>query len=239
MSKPFSSLTPSVDLRLAAWEQNQFQMSHPAGPKIRPTITLSRQCGCEAFPLAEQLKTRLEEASGEAWNIFDKSLVEKVAHDESISVRLLSNLGDITHLLETLGLHPSTHITQDEAFEKVAKAILQIAAAGNAIIVGRGSAILCKALNNSFHFRLEAGYDWRVASIMERLELSREEAEEQVKSNTKLRDRFISQCLGANVADVAHYHAVFNNERCPVPDAAAAICAYVKSAWPSKGYFKH
>ncbi len=238
MSKPFSSLTPSVDLRLAAWEKNQFQRSHPTEPRIRPTITLSRQCGCEGFPLAECLKTRLEEASGEAWNIFDKSLVETVARDESISLRMLSSLGDITHLLETLGLHPATHITQDEAFEKVAKAILQIAATGNAIIVGRGGAVLCKDLNNSYHFRLEAGYDWRVASIMKRLELPREEAEELVKNNTKLRDKFISQCLGANIAEVAHYHAVFNNERCPVQGVAAAICAYVKSAWPSKGYFK-
>jgi cytidylate kinase len=239
MSKPFSSLVPAVEHRLAAWEQIQFRLSQPAVPRIRPTITLSRQFGCEGFPLAARLKALFEEASGEPWNIYDKSLVEKVAQDEAISLRLLKNLGDMTHSLEALGLHPSSHITHDEAFAKVAKAIVQIATVGNAIIVGRGSSILCKDLRNCFHFRMEAGFEWRVASIMKRLELPREEAAEMVKTNTKLREKFISQCLGENIAEVKHYNAVFNNERYSVNEMGAAILAYVKSGWTEKGYFKH
>jgi cytidylate kinase len=239
MAKPFSSLTPSIEHRMAAWEQIQYRLARPAEPRIRPTITLSRQFGCEGFPLAESLKARFEEASGEPWNIYDKSLVEKVAHDEAISVRLLKNLGDISHALEALGLHPSTHVTHDEAFEKVAKAIVQIAAVGNAIVIGRGSAILCKDLKNCFHFRLEAGLDWRVASIMKRLETAKEEAEAMVKTNTKLREKFINQCLGENIAEMKHYNAMFNNERYSVQEMAAAIFAYVKSGWTDKGYFKH
>jgi hypothetical protein len=239
MSKPFSSLTPSIEHRLAAWEQIQYRLARPAEPRIRPTITLSRQFGCEGFPLAECLKAKFEEASGEPWNIYDKSLVEKVAHDEDISLRLLKNLGDISHALEALGLHPATHITHDEAFEKVAKAIVQIAAVGNAIIIGRGSAILCEDLRNCFHFRLEAGFDWRVVSIMKRLEMAREEAEALVKTNTKLREKFISQCLGENIAEIRHYNAVFNNERYSLQEMAASIFAYVQSGWTEKGYFKH
>ena len=238
MAKPFSSLTPSIEHRLAAWEQIQYRLARPSEPRLRPTLTISRQFGCEGFPLAERLKGLCEESSGEAWNIYDKSLVEKVAHDEAISPSLLRNLGDISHLLESLGLHPSTHVTQDAAFEKVAKAIVQIAALGNAIVVGRGSSILCKDLQNCFHFRLEAGFDWRVASIMKRLEMGREEAEALVKTNTKLREKFISQCLGENIADLKHYHAVFNNERQSVQEVAAAILAYVKTGWTGKGYFK-
>lgn len=239
MSKPYSLLTPAIEGRLAAWEQIKFRLSHPTEPRIRPTITLSRQFGCEGFPLAERLKALFEDASGESWNIYDKSLVEKVAQDEDISLRLLKNLGDMTHTLESLGLHPSTHITHDEAFEKVAKAIVQIAAMGNAIIVGRGSSILCKDLRNCFHFRMEAGFDWRVASIMKRLDMARGDAEEMVKANTKLREKFINQCLGGNIAEVKHYNAVFNNERYSVQEIAAAILAYVKSGWTEKGYFKH
>jgi cytidylate kinase len=238
MPKPFSSLTPSIEHRLAAWQQIQFRLAHPAEPRIRPTITLSRQFGCEGFPLAECLKAAFEKASGEPWNIYDKSLVEKVAQDEAISLRLLQNLGDMSHTLEMLGLHPATHITQDEAFEKVAKAIVQIAAIGNAIIVGRGSSILCKQLKNCFHFRMEAGFEWRVASIMKRLDLAQEEAEELVKTSTKLREKFISQCLGENIAEVKHYHAIFNNERYSVHEMSEAIVAYVRCAWAEQGYFK-
>ena len=119
-------------------------------------------------------------------------------------------------------LDPSTHVSHDAAFEKVAKAIVQIAAMGNAIIIGRGGSILCSEMRNCFHFRIEAGFDWRVASIMKRLDMAQGEAEEMVKTNTKLREKFISQCLGENIAELRHYSAVFNNERCSVQEMAAA-----------------
>ncbi len=238
MPKPFSYLTPSTDHQLAAWEQIQYRLSHPTEPRIRPTITLSRQFGCEGFPLAERLKALFEAATSESWHIYDKSLVEKVAQDEDISLRLLKNLGDMTHALESLGLYPSTHVTHDVAFEKVAKAIVPIAVMGNAIIVGRGSAILCKELSNCFHFRMEAGFDWRVARTMKGLAMAKGEAEEMVKINTRLREKFIDKCLGENSAELKHYNAVFNNERYSLREMAAAILAYVKSGWTEKGYFK-
>jgi hypothetical protein len=239
MSTPYSSLSSSIEQRLAGWEQIQYRLAHAPEPKIRPTITLSRQFGCEGFPLADYLKGLMEDVSGEPWNIYDKSLVEKVAHDEDISLRLLKGLGDMSHALEALGLHSSTHVGHDAAFEKVAKAIVQIAAMGNAVIVGRGGSILCKDMKNCFHFRIEASFEWRVASIMKRLELTKGEAEEMVKTNSKLRDKFISQCLGEEVSDLKHYCAVFNNERYSVHEMGAAILAYVRSGWAEKGYFKH
>lgn len=238
MSRPFSSLIPSVEHRLAAWEQIQYRLARAAEPRLRPTLTISRDFGCEGFPLAERLKALFEQASGEPWNIYDKSLVEQVARDEDVSPRLLQNLGDMTQLLERLGLHPSSHVTHDAAFEMVAKAIVQIAALGNAILVGRGSSILCRDLKNCFHFRLEAGFEWRVASIMSRLDMGRDEAEALVKNHSKLREKFINQCLGENLAENKHYHAVFNNERNSVQEVAAAILAYVKTGWTGKGYFK-
>lgn len=238
MSKPYSSLSPSIEQRLAGWEQIQYRFAHAHKPKIRPTITISRQFGCEGFPLAEYLRGLLEDASGEPWNIYDKALIEKVAHDEDISLRLLKNLGDMSHTLEALGLYSSTHMTHDEAFDKVAKAILQIAAMGNAVIIGRGSPILCKSMKNCFHFRLAASLEWRVASIMKRLDMPREEAEDLVKTNTRLREKFISQCLGEDITDLTHYCAVFNNGAHSIHEIGAAILAYVRSGWLGEGYFK-
>lgn len=239
MAKLLSSLSPSIEHRLAGWEQIQYRLAHAPEPKIRPTITLSRQFGCEGFPLAEDLKARFEEATGEPWNIYDKSLIEKVAQDEDISLRLLKNLGDMTRALDALGLHPSSHVSHDAAFAKVAKAIVQIAAVGNAVIVGRGGAILCRDLKNCFHFRVEARTEWRVSSLMARLDVGREEAEELVKTNTKLREKFISECLNEDISQLKHYHAIFNNERYSVREIGASIFAYVRQGWAEKGEFKH
>ncbi len=239
MSRSFASLPPSVEQRHSGWIQIQERLSKHVEPRIRPSLTLSRQFGCEGFPLAERLKVLMEEGSGEPWNIYDKTLIEKVAQDEGISMDFLKKLGDLTRRLESLGLNAPGHVTHDAAFEKVAKYLLEIAKVGNAIIVGRGGAILCRELKNSFHFRLEASFEWRVHSLMKRLELPQKEVEETVKANSRLRDKFISQCLGANVGDLQHYDAVFNNERHGVGAMAQAITAYVKQAWEDKTYFKH
>jgi cytidylate kinase len=238
VSKPISSLTPGVEQRLAGWTSIQERIAQHQDLRIRPTITLSRQFGCEAFPLASRLKQLVEDASGEPWMVYDKSLIEKVAKDENISLRLLKNLGDTSRAIESLGLTPVGYVTHDEAFDKIARYIIQVAQVGNAIIVGRGGAILCKEMKNCYHFRLEAGFPFRVASIIKRLELPMKEAENLVKENSKIRDKFISKCLGANVGDLAHYDAVFNNERHTVNDMASAILAYIKEDWADKHFFK-
>lgn len=238
MSRPLSSLSPMIEHRLAGWEQIQYRLAHAPEPRTRPTITLSRQFGCEGFPLAERLKDLFEKASGEPWNIYDKTLIEKVALDEGLSLQLLQNLGDNTHALEALGLHSSTYVSHDQAFAKIAKAILQIAAVGNAVIVGRGGSVVCQSLKNCYHFRLEAGFEWRVQSIMTRLELGRKEAEKLVTSNMKLREKFINQCVGTDLAELKHYSAIFNNERCTPAQMGLTILACVKAGWPEPGYFQ-
>lgn len=224
------SLPPNVQERMSGWVKIQERRGQaPERAKPGPTITLSRKFGCEGFPLALRLQERLEEATGETWGLFDKALLDKVAREEGISPRLLSDLGDPTRSLEAFGFHPRGAVTHDEAFTKVAQALLAIASHGHAIIVGRGGAILCHGLANAFHFRLEAGFEWRVASIAQRMGLTREEAGKLVKTQTRQRDQFIKDALGAEVGDRSFYDAVFNNERHSVDAIAAAISAFVLS----------
>jgi cytidylate kinase len=238
VARSYSSLPPGVEQRLAGWTRIQEGLAKQPEPRIRPTITISRAFGCDGFPLAERLKGLMDHASSELWNIYDKSLIEKVAEDERISLTLLQNLGDMSRAIEAYGLLPKHYITHDEAFNKVAKYITQIAGVGNAIIVGRGGAILCQGMKNCFHFRLEASFEWRVASMAKRLDISVHESEKLVKSNSKAREQFLRECLGAKDGDIANYDAIFNNEHHSVDDIAAAILAYVKQAWEDKRYFK-
>ncbi len=236
MTHPLSSLAPDIEMRLAGWMKIQERHRDPV-VKVRPTITLSRQFGCEAFPLAERLKDLMEHASGEPWNIFDKSLIELVAKEESIPLRLLKNLGDMSRAIESFGLHSAERITHDMAFDKVAQYLVQIGKVGNAILVGQGGAVLCHDLANSYHFRLVAGFDWRVASYMKRTGLSLAEAMDHVKENTRLREKFVSHCLGEDITDPHLFDAIFNNERHSVEEMARAILTYVRTGWQEKGYF--
>lgn len=238
MAKPLSSLAPDIERRFAGWVKIQERHVSPAEIKLRPTITLSRQFGCLGFPLAERLKVLFEEASGEPWNIFDKTLIEMVAKEEGISLGLLKRLGDMSHAIEAFGLYAPGHVTHDKAFDKVARYLVQIAKLGNAIMVGRGAAILCKDLRNCYNFRLIGSHEWRVSSYARRMGMSKEEAEAEVIENGERRDKFVSHCLGEDIDNPKFYEAVFNNDRHGVEDIACAILAFVRNAWEDKRYFR-
>lgn len=233
--KSVLSLPTTVEERLSGWTRIQERRAaSKTAPTPRPTITISRQFGCEGFPLSIRLQALLEKATGEAWSIFDKALVERVAQDAE--VQLFKELKDPTRYLESFGFHPKGPVTSDEIFHRMAVLVLRFAREGNAIIVGRGGAILCKDLDNCFHFRLEAGLEWRIRSMAERMDLTGKEAADMVRAQSKLRESFVRDYLGVEVGESAYYDATFNNERHSVGEIAAAILAYVRSGWKGKGF---
>ena len=227
MSKPYANLVPSVERRLSAWIS--IGETRPAARTAgrQPSITISRKFGCEAFPLCEQLKALLDERTGETWTIFDKALIERVSQDERLSMAVLQDLGGPSRVVDRIGFFVPGYQSQPEVFRHIPKYIIKIAEAGNAIIVGRGAPIIAHDLPNCYHFRLEASFEFRVASIARRLELSEAEAKELVREGDRTREQFIDECLHASVADVSWYDAVFNNGRHSVAEIARSIAAYV------------
>jgi hypothetical protein len=237
MSKTFDSLIPSIELRERAWLQARERLARTHKAPIYPSVTISRQYGCEGYPLAQHLKQLLEEASGKSWTIFDKALVDKVASDEQLSRELLNRLGDESHAQDILRTHFG-YLTHDDAYAKLVKHIVPIAAAGCAIIVGRGGVISCQELKNCFHFRLIGGFEFRASTLAHRLEMPLAEAEELVRTQSKLREKFISECLHADITSSHWYDAVFNNERQQVETIAQACLRLVVCGWPEKDVFK-
>jgi len=237
MPKTYDSLIPSIELRERAWLQARERLAHTRQAPTFPSVTISREYGCEGYPLAQHLKRLLEEASGKPWTIFDKALVDKVASDEQLSRELLSHLGDESHAQDVLRTHFG-YLTHDDAYAKLVKHIVPIAAGGCAIIVGRGGAIACQDLKNCFHFRLVGSFAFRSSTLARRLELPLAEAEEMVRTQSKLREKFISQCLHEDITSTRWYHAVFNNERQSVETIAQACLRMIACEWPTKGIFK-
>jgi len=238
MTKNFDSLIPGIERREAGWMRIQERFTHAHQTQLHPSVTISRQYGCEGYALAQRLKVLLEEASGQPWNLFDKALVDKVASDESLSRQILGHLGDESHAQDVLRTHFG-HLTHDDAYARLVKHLVQIAMTGCAIIVGRGGAVACQDLKNCFHFRLEGSFDFRATTIARRLELPLVEAEQLVRTQSKLREKFISGCLHADVTSSHWYDAVFNNERQSVETIAQACLRIVVCGWPDRDYFKH
>lgn len=235
MAKTYTQLIPSIDRRLSTWisiaEKSRSREKEPIGP----TITISRQYGCEGFPLAEALKEIFEDKTGEEWNIYDKALLKKVSEEEELSIRLLEGLGGPTQLLDSLPVTIPGHMPHSEMYRRLLAHLIGIARPGRAIIIGRGGAVITQGLPNCYHFRLEASFAFRAASMGRRLGLPLPEAEAHVKENQEQREKFFSKYLNVSTADHSFFDAVYNNERHSVAEIACSIFAYVMQDRQEKG----
>jgi hypothetical protein len=234
MAKTYTQLLPSIDRRLSTWVSIAEKSRAQEQKVVHPTITISRQYGCEGFPLAEALKKVFEEKTGEEWNIYDKALLQKVSEEEELSVKLLEGLGDMTELLDSLPITIPGRMPHSQMYRRIAQHLIAIAKIGRAIIIGRGGTVVTQGFPNCYHFRLEASFGFRVALMARRLGLTLPEAEVHVKENQEAREKFISKYLNVKTSDHSFFDAVYNNERHSVAEIAWSIFAYVMQDWQGK-----
>lgn len=216
---PERILIPAIDARLGSLlefnRRNEAEKSSRAvAEKNRPTITLSREFGCEAYPVADHLKKLLEKKSGESWIVMDKGLLEEVARNHNLSEDLLKGLGEKSGFLDEILATFSAHWKTDkDHFRLICKHMLSLAEKGNVILIGRGGAVITQTLKNCFHFRMYAPQQYKIRSISQRLGISREEADLLIQKKQKQRDAFIRDFLNRDARDLNLYNLVINNDR--------------------------
>lgn len=229
-------LIPAVDSRLGSLlefaRRSELEKSRIGdADKVRPTVTLSREFGCEAYPVSEYLKEMLEKKSGEKWVIMDKALLEEVAKNHNLSEEMLKGLGEKSRFLdEILATFSPSWKTEKDHFRLICRQMLSLAEKGNVILVGRGGAIVTQPLKNCSHFRMFATPHFKIRSISKRLNISREEAEVMIQQKQKQRDTFIHDFLDRDAHDLSYYNLVFNNDRNSAEKIAATIADYVLTA---------
>jgi cytidylate kinase len=228
------SLFPSIDERISDWieSKRRDQIEHRKRLNCF-TITLSREFGCEAYPLAVNLKETLEKSTKEDWNIFDRDLIEKIRVDNSLNEELLSNIGKRSEFIEELiAKRQPSWKNKSETYKFLAKAIYSISSEGRAIIVGCGAAMITQDIRRAYHFRLIAPENFRIKSIARRTDVPYSEAEKMVSTRHKERKRFFKNFLQSEVVDLNYYHAVYNNDKLSVERIAENILATIKSLQP-------
>jgi cytidylate kinase len=232
---PEKLLIPSVDMRLGSLLEYQRRRELEADSRRRekkphPTITISREFGCESFPVAERLRELMEKKSGESWVIMDKALLEKVARDHDLSENVLQGLGEKNPFLdEFLATFTPRWKSDKDHYRLLSRQIFSLAEQGNVIFIGRGSAIVTQSLKNCIHFRLFASQEFKTRSISRRLGIPHEEAEKMVTVNQKQRDKFIRDFLDRDARDLSFYHLVFNNAKSSPEKIAHTMAEYVQA----------
>jgi cytidylate kinase len=212
----------------------------PPSPRPWRAVTISRQTGCGAHLVAEQLAKFLVAHSAEGapgWEVFDRNLVEKVLADHHLPGRLASfmpedRISEVADTMEELfGLHPPTWILT----RKTAETILHLAELGNTILIGRGASVITRNLPDVFHVRLVAALEQRVATIQQLRQLGPKDARVVTRQEDRGRRAYLAKYLGRDIDDPLLYHLVINTSLIRPEDAAAIIGHAMRTTLPVVG----
>ena len=230
---PEKILTPAIDNRIGTLlefsrRRDMAAESRSNSPAAKPTITISREFGCEAYPMAECLRELMEKKTGDSWLLMDKALLEEVARNHNLSEQLIKGLGEKSRFLdEIIATFSPSWKTEKDYFRLLCRQIVALAEQGNVILMGRGSAFITHSMKNCHHFRMFASSDFKNRSIAKRLGVPLEDAEKLVKSKQKQRDNFIRDFLDRDANDLCVYNLIFNNDRNTPMKIAETIAGYV------------
>jgi cytidylate kinase len=229
---PIGDLAPSVERRLKAYHELSDRVKGlSVSTPMKPTITLSREFGCEAFPVAEELVRLAEKQTGESWLLVDKSLLDAVAKQHNVPEEIMLSLGSKPRWFDDMMATFSTNWKSDaDYYRLLCRQVVMIASAGNAVIVGLGAPLITKSLKNCFRYRLIADHAFKVSSIARRMKITSQEAELVVLDQQKERDRVLRKLLDSDMSDPLLYHAVFNNGRIKSRQIARLIVDHALSS---------
>lgn len=232
---PENLLIPSVDLRVGALEEYNRRQKEKAfkqkrKEKPRPCITISREFGCEGYPMSEKLCEIMMQRTGEQWVLVDKAVLEEVARRHNISDDLLKGLGKRNRIMEeVLSTFSSQWKSDYEYFTLLSRHVISLAELGNAIILEMGGAVITRHIEHSYHFRVFGSMEFKVDSISRRLEMDPAEAEKLIVQQQKLRDRFTKDFLNQDDHTPGLYDMLFNNDRISSETMACMIAGYVEN----------
>jgi cytidylate kinase len=222
---PIGDLAPSVERRLKAYHELSDRVRGlTVSTPQKPTIALSREFGCEAFPVADELVKLAEKKTGEPWLLVDKTLLDAVAKKHHVPEEIMLSLGSKPRWFDDMMATFSTNWKSDaDYYRLLCRQVIMIASAGNAVIVGLGAPVITKSLKNCHRYRLIAEHDFKVNSIARRLKITKQEAELVILDQQKERDRILRKLLDSDMRDPLLYHAIFNNGRIKSREIARLI----------------
>jgi cytidylate kinase len=230
---PDNLLIPSVDLRIGSLEEYNRQQKEKAAlqhrkPKPRPCLTISREFGCEGYPVAELLRELMMQKTGDEWVLIDKAILEAVAQHHNISEEILQHLGEKNHILdEVLATFSPRWKSDQQYFRLLCRHVVSLAEQGNVIIVELGGGIITRHIEDSYHFRLYGSMDFKIRTIMRRLDMEAEAAEKLILKQQKQRDHFHQDFLNQDAHDPTLYDMLFNNARLQPARIAHIIADFV------------
>lgn len=209
-------ITPEMDQRIQAWlghaRKNREEDQNPGR-----CVTISREFGCQGYPVAQALMKRLNAAGGKKgiWIVLDRKLLEAIAEQSGfkpMDIQHTSRANPLLHSMFSLFMEADS-AKPLEVFTFTKKAVRHFAKTGNSIIVGRGGVNLTQDLDNCLHVRLYATLKFRLANCQKTFGVSAGEAREYLDAHQHERDKFLRHFTQQDLREPTQYHLEINKAR--------------------------
>jgi hypothetical protein len=191
-------------------------------------VTLSRQTGCGAHAVGEELSHYFE-AHGIGhpgpWRLYDRNLVEKTLEDHHLPGHLARFMPEdrvspvIDAVDELLGTHPPSWLL----VKQITETVVALAEHGNVILIGRGANLITRGLGHVVHVRLVAALETRVQRVHQLQGLDKQAALDFIRKEDSGRRRYFKTYFGRDMEDALLYDLVLNTDHLDAGEAARII----------------
>ena len=232
-----STLEKMIQKQIKSWEKSKKSLEREP-EKPRPFITISRQYGCNATPIAHAIAAELNRYEKiDQWHAYDKDIIDKIVEDHNISQNLIETIDtkkreEMSELMRTMltDFPPQVII-----YKKIVKTIRSLSIHGRVIIIGRAGVVITRGLRYGLHVRFIAPLSYRIKKIMEINKIRNKlKAEKLIERKDKERHDFLTQYVRFNAYDPASYDLTINISRFTEKEIAEIILRTMKA----KGFLK-
>jgi hypothetical protein len=200
------------------------------------SVAISREAGSGGNLVAEKLVANLQRTNrkdARPWTMFDRNLVERVLEDHHLPTRLakffpedrLTELQDIMD--EVFGLRPGSW----KLVEQTSETILQLAALGGAVIVGRGANLVTRKLPDVLQVRLVGSLEVRARRLAEIRGMTRKSALDYIHKEDVGRRRYVKKYFGEDIDNPQLYHITLNTDLVSIQDTANTLTRIVQNGF--------
>lgn len=184
-------------------------------------ITISRQIGAGETTIAPAVAERL------GWKCIDRQILDRAVEETGIALPYVAHCDE-----KAPGRKEDEGVPhqQERYFAALQRIVREFAAAGDAVIVGRGANFLLRDWD-ALHYRLIADLPFRIRRVMEVRWVNEGPARDIIAQSDRDRAAFVRHYFDADVNDPEHYHAILNTSRMGIETVIERIVSAARDRW--------
>ena len=182
-------------------------------------ITISREYGSGGRYIGRLVADKL------GIKFYDRDLVEKLSEKTGLSTEYIENNEQKRGMLDALNSGCYYNLTNaDELFVQESELINDLAKNESCVIIGRCSDFILKDNKDVINILVYSTMENKIERAVERYNLSKKEAEKEIKNIDKLRSNHYKHYTGKVWGENKNYDLCINSDTFGVEKAADMIC---------------